>query len=180
MIQSFIGSYGQGKQIVVEHKWTKQQINLIDAMSYTQPTDLAIFADDFGNKDNESKGLFPYKGITYENYNQQLIKLQLFTIKAFDSMLKNKTMTGDDYLQYLSDAKNYATRWDYLQHYNELETQIMIQPLDNLINWFYQYNVDMLSFMDLAVNANTIKYAESHSLSAIYFPTYFAKPAQLT
>ncbi|KAA6371265.1 MAG: hypothetical protein EZS28_033207, partial [Streblomastix strix] len=35
----------------------------------------------------------------------------------------------------------------------------MIQPLDNLINWFYQYNVDMLSFMSLAANANAIKYA---------------------
>ncbi|KAA6385124.1 MAG: hypothetical protein EZS28_019350 [Streblomastix strix] len=35
----------------------------------------------------------------------------------------------------------------------------MIQPLDNLINWFYQYNVDMLSFMSLAANTNAIKYA---------------------
>ncbi|KAA6384148.1 MAG: hypothetical protein EZS28_020327 [Streblomastix strix] len=67
---SFIGSYGQGKQIVVKHKQTKQQINFIDAMNYTQPTDLASFAKDFGNKDitegsglkaNESKGLFPYE-----------------------------------------------------------------------------------------------------------------------
>ncbi|KAA6389286.1 MAG: hypothetical protein EZS28_015189 [Streblomastix strix] len=35
----------------------------------------------------------------------------------------------------------------------------MIQPLDYFINWFYQYNVDMLSFMSLAANANAIKYA---------------------
>ncbi|KAA6351201.1 MAG: hypothetical protein EZS28_051851, partial [Streblomastix strix] len=146
-IQSFIDRYGQGKQIVVEHKQTKQQINFIDAMNYTQPTDLASFAKDFGNKDNESKGLFPYEDITYDNYNYELNKSQPFPIKAFDSMLKNKTMSDDDYLLYLSDAQNYATRWDYLQHYNELDTQIMIQPLDNLINWFYQYNVDMLSFM---------------------------------
>ncbi|KAA6402266.1 MAG: hypothetical protein EZS28_002212 [Streblomastix strix] len=133
-IQSFIRSYGYGKQIVVEHKQTKQQINFIDAMNYTQPTDLASFAKDFGNKDNESKGLFPYEGITHDNYNQELIKSQPFSIKAFDSQLKNKTMSDGDYLQYLSDAQNYATRWDYLQHYNELDTQIMIQPLDNLIN----------------------------------------------
>ncbi|KAA6396523.1 MAG: hypothetical protein EZS28_007954 [Streblomastix strix] len=105
-------------------------------MNYTQPTDLASFAKDFGNKDNESKGLFPYEGITYANYNYELNKSQLFPIKAFDSMLKNKTMYDDDYLLYLSDAQNYATRWDYLQHYNELDTQIMIQPLDNPINWF--------------------------------------------
>ncbi|KAA6359863.1 MAG: hypothetical protein EZS28_044610, partial [Streblomastix strix] len=128
-------------------------------MNYTQPIDLASFAKDFGNKDNESKGLFHYEGTTYDNYNQVQIKSQPFLIKAFDSMLKNKTMSDDDYLLYLSDAQNYTTRWDYLQHYNELDTQIMIQPLDNLINWFYQYNVDMLSFMSLAANANAIKYA---------------------
>ncbi|KAA6368949.1 MAG: hypothetical protein EZS28_035524 [Streblomastix strix] len=158
-IQSYIGTLGQGKQIVVEHKQTKLQINFIDAMNYTQPTDLANFAKDFGNKVNESKGLFPYEGITYDNYNYELNKSQPFPIKAFDSMLKNKTMTDDDYLSYTKDAINYATSWDYLQHYNELDTQIMIQPLDNLINWFNQYNVDMLSFMSLAANANAIKYA---------------------
>ncbi|KAA6353952.1 MAG: hypothetical protein EZS28_050521, partial [Streblomastix strix] len=158
-IQSFIGTMGQGKQIVVEHKQTHQQIKFINAMNYTQPTDLASFAADFGYKDNESKGLFPYEGITFDNYNYELNKSQPFSIRAFDSQLKNKTMSDDDYQLYLSDAKNYATRWDYLQHYNELDTQIMIQPLDNLINWFYQYNVDMLSFMSLAANANAIKYA---------------------
>ncbi|KAA6389285.1 MAG: hypothetical protein EZS28_015188 [Streblomastix strix] len=109
-IQSFIGSYGQGKQIVIEHKQTKQQINFIDAMNHTQPTDLANFAQDFGNKDNESKGLFPYEGITFDNYNQELIKQQSFSKEASDSMLKNKTMLDDDYLLYLSDAQNYATR----------------------------------------------------------------------
>ncbi|KAA6319036.1 MAG: hypothetical protein EZS28_054866, partial [Streblomastix strix] len=150
---------GQGKQIVVEHKQTHQQIKFIDAMNYTQPTDLANFAKDFGNKDNESKGLFPYEGITFDNYNYELNKSQPFSIRAFDSQLKNKTMSDDDYQLYLTDAKNYATRWDYLQHYNELDTQIMIQPLDNHINWFYQYKVDMLSFMSLAANANAIKYA---------------------
>ncbi|KAA6365375.1 MAG: hypothetical protein EZS28_039098, partial [Streblomastix strix] len=143
-IQSYIGTMRQGKQIVVEHKQTHQQIKFIDAMNYTQPTDLANFAKDFGNKDNESKGLFPYEGITYDNYNYELNKSQPFSIRAFDSQLKNMTMNDYDYQLYLSDAKNYATRWDYLQHYNELDTQIMIQPLDNLINWFYQYNVDML------------------------------------
>ncbi|KAA6370322.1 MAG: hypothetical protein EZS28_034151, partial [Streblomastix strix] len=127
-IQSFIGTMGQGKQIVVEHKQTKQQIKFIDAMNYTQPTDLASFAADFGNKDNESKGLFPYEGITFDNYNYELNKSQPFSIKAFGSQLKNKTMSDDDYQLYLTDAKNYATRWDYLQHYNELDTQIMIQP----------------------------------------------------
>ncbi|KAA6403678.1 MAG: hypothetical protein EZS28_000791 [Streblomastix strix] len=104
-----------------------------------KPTDLASFAKDFGSNTNQSKGLFPYE--------------------AFESMLKNKTMSDEDYLIYLNDAKNYATRWDYLQHYNELDIQIMTQPLDNIINWFYQYNVDMLSFMSLAANANAIKYA---------------------
>ncbi|KAA6355075.1 MAG: hypothetical protein EZS28_049398, partial [Streblomastix strix] len=150
---------GQGKQIVVEHKQTHQQINFIDAMNYTQPTDLANFAKDFGSNTNQSKGLFPYEGITYDNYIYELNKSQPFSIKAFDSMLKNKTMNDDDYQLYLSDAQNYATRWDYLQHYNELDTQIMIQPLDNLINWFYQYNVAMLNSISLAANANAIKYA---------------------
>ncbi|KAA6395245.1 MAG: hypothetical protein EZS28_009226 [Streblomastix strix] len=158
-ILSFTGSMGQGKQIVVEHKQTKQQTNFIDAMNYTQPTDLASFAKDFGNQNNQSKGLFPYEGITYDNYNQELIKSQPFPIKALDSLLRNKAMSDEDYLLYLCDAKNYATRWDYLQHYNELDSKIMIQPLDNLINWFYQYNVDILSFMSLAANANAIKYA---------------------
>ncbi|KAA6375476.1 MAG: hypothetical protein EZS28_028998 [Streblomastix strix] len=128
-------------------------------MNYIQPTDSASFAKDFGNKDNESNGLFPYEGIIYDNCNQELIKSQSFPIKAFDSMLKNKTMSDDDYLLYRDDAKNYATRWDYLQHYNELDTLIMIQLLDNLINWFYQYNIDMFSFMSHAANANAIKYA---------------------
>ncbi|KAA6371981.1 MAG: hypothetical protein EZS28_032492, partial [Streblomastix strix] len=158
-IQSYIGTMGQGKQIVVVHRQNKQLINFIDAMNYTQSTDLANFAKDFGNKDNESKGIFPYEGITYDNYNYEFNKSQPFPIRAFDSQLKNKTMNDDDYLLHLSDAKNYATRWDYLQHYNELDSQILIQPLDNLINWFYQYNLDMFSFMSLAAIANAIKYA---------------------
>ncbi|KAA6381696.1 MAG: hypothetical protein EZS28_022777 [Streblomastix strix] len=158
---------GQGKQIVVEHKQTKQQINFIDAMNYTQPRDLASFAMDFGNQDKvgtvsargQSKGLFPHESITYDNYNQELIKSQHFQIKTFDSKLKNKTISDEDYLIYRNDAKNYATKLDNLQHYNELGTQIMIQQLDNLNNWFYQHTADIFSFMSLASNVNVIKHA---------------------
>ncbi|KAA6375849.1 MAG: hypothetical protein EZS28_028624 [Streblomastix strix] len=159
IIQNYIGDFDKGKQITVEHKQSKQLINFIDALSYTQPTDLDSLAKDFVSNTNQSKGLFPYEGITYDNYNQELIKSQPFSIKAFDSMLKNQQMTIDEYQLYLNDAKNYPSRQDYLQHYNKLDKQIMIQPLDNLINWFHQYDVDMLSFMNLASNANAIKYA---------------------
>ncbi|KAA6365029.1 MAG: hypothetical protein EZS28_039444 [Streblomastix strix] len=49
--------------------------------------------------------------------------------------------------------------WDYLRYYNLQDTRLMIEPLDYLIDMFFNYKIDMLQFMSMSASANAIKYA---------------------
>ncbi|KAA6369370.1 MAG: hypothetical protein EZS28_035103, partial [Streblomastix strix] len=52
-----------------------------------------------------------------------------------------------------------SSKWDQLRHYNLQDTRLMIEPLDYLIDMFFNYKIDMLQFMSMSACANAIKYA---------------------
>lgn len=53
-------------------------------------------------------------------------------------------LSEDKYKDYLVDAAKFKTRWVYLKYFNILDTRILIEPIDFLINPMFKYNVDML------------------------------------
>ena len=68
-------------------------------------------------------------------------------------------ISDQDYAAYVEDARKYRTRWDYLRHYNILDVVSMISPLDNIITFTWEKNVDALRNLSLSANASAIKYA---------------------
>jgi hypothetical protein len=62
-------------------------------------------------------------------------------------------------LEYLNEFAEYPTRKDYLLHYNELDTQIMVPIIDTLIDNFAAYYVDMLKNISLSACSSQVKYA---------------------
>jgi hypothetical protein len=59
----------------------------------------------------------------------------------------------------LNDSKQYKNRKEYLLHYNEQDSIIMIEPINFLINNFIKYNVDMLQQVSAASCAVQVKYS---------------------
>jgi hypothetical protein len=62
----------------------------------------------------------------------------------------------------LNDYKQYNNRKEYLLHYNEQDTIIMIESINFLINNFIKYNVDMLKQVSAASCAVQVKYSFSY------------------
>ncbi|KAA6359631.1 MAG: hypothetical protein EZS28_044842, partial [Streblomastix strix] len=54
---------------------------------------------------------------------------------------------------------NVSYKQDYLRHYNLEDTRLMTQPLDYLIDMFFNCKIDMLQFMSISACASTIQYA---------------------
>ncbi|KAA6370700.1 MAG: hypothetical protein EZS28_033773 [Streblomastix strix] len=82
-------------------------------------------------KTTSTKLKFPYEFINYDTYVQKLDKPEPFPTET----------------------------WDYLRYYNLEDTRLMIEPLDYLIDMFFNYKVDMLQFISISACANAIKYA---------------------
>ncbi|KAA6368875.1 MAG: hypothetical protein EZS28_035598, partial [Streblomastix strix] len=143
-ITKYLGSSTIAKQIVVKHKRFGVQLR------------------DFGNG-TYKKGRFPHEFVNTNNYMEELNKSEPFSREAFDNKLRNKQLSEDKYKEYLVEAAKFKTRWDYLQYYNILDTRILIEPIDFLINLMFRYKVDMLANISMAQCANAIKYAMCYS-----------------
>ena len=156
-----LGSSTAFKQLIISKKEGKSCISLrfIDAMLLSAQGSLRDFIKAFGTNKDLQKGEFPYDALTVENYEEVLSKPFPFTKKSFNNMMKNSKISDADYLAYVKDSVNFKTRWDYLQHYNELDTQAMISPLDNLIEIYWEYKIDCLKSLSLSSNASSLKYA---------------------
>ena len=163
-INSVLGSSTKFKQVLVNQKRENYtlQLRFIDAMNLAGTGTLRDFAASFGTEGAQEKGFFPYEAISLDNYKEVLAKSEPFKQEHFYSYLNQKGMNDEDYKIYLEDAKNFRTRWDYLQHYNELDTQIMINPIDNIIQLNWERKVDCLRNLSLSSNASQIKYAECY------------------
>ena len=119
------------------------------------------FVNSFGDEKAPNKGMFPYEAINTENFKEVLDSCQPFKQSDFDSYLNQNKISDEDYQIYLNDwnsknefgEPNYFNRWCYLQHYNELDTKIMISPIDNIIKLNQKYHVDALLSLSLSYNA---------------------------
>ncbi|KAA6382448.1 MAG: hypothetical protein EZS28_022024, partial [Streblomastix strix] len=132
-IIKYLGSGSNAKQIIVKHNISGIKLRFIDAMIYSSKMKLKQFIKDFtptATKTISTKLKFLYEFINYDNYVQELDKSEPFPIEA----------------------------WDYLRHYKFQDTRLMIEPLDYLIEMFFNYKIDMLQFMSMSACANVIKY----------------------
>ncbi|KAA6395560.1 MAG: hypothetical protein EZS28_008912 [Streblomastix strix] len=161
-IIKYLGSGSNAKQIIVKHNISGIKLRFIDAMIYSTKMKLKQFIKDFTPKtasEIPTKLKFPYKFINYDNYVQELDKSEPFPQETFRNSIKNKNISTIKYQTYLAVAQQFSNRWDYLRHYNFQDTRLMIEPLDYLIDMFFNYKIDMLQFMSMSACANAIKYA---------------------
>ncbi|KAA6401134.1 MAG: hypothetical protein EZS28_003344 [Streblomastix strix] len=156
-ISKYLGSTSIAKQIFVKHKLFGIQLRFVDFNIYTTHTRLKDCVRDFGNGQYK-KSKFPHEFINTNNFMEELNKSEPFPIDAFDNQLRNKKLNEIKYKEYLVEAAKFKTRWDYLKHYNILDTRILIEPIDFFINPMFKYKIDMLTNISMAQCVNAIKY----------------------
>ena len=159
VIKDFIGTLSSFKSMTVQTIDKTRAVTFMDAMHYVTPQPLKDFILNFGSEGCSEKGIFPYEAFNTENYKEVLSKSEPFTHDSFYSYLNQKNISDEEYAAYVEDAKNFATRWNYLEYYNKLDTIGMISPLDNLIELNAKYHIDMLSNLSLSSNSSMTKYA---------------------
>ncbi|KAA6385875.1 MAG: hypothetical protein EZS28_018598 [Streblomastix strix] len=93
----------------------------------------------------------------------QLNKSEPCPIDAFDNQLRNKNLSDAKYQAYLIEASLFTNRWDYLKHYNTLDTRILIEPIDYLIDLMFKYKVDMLANILKSQCSNAFKYSMAYN-----------------
>ncbi|KAA6366738.1 MAG: hypothetical protein EZS28_037735, partial [Streblomastix strix] len=161
-ISKYLGSSTIAKQIVVKHKSSSIQLRFVDFKIYSMQHKLKDAVRDFGNG-TYKKGRFPHEFININNYMNELNKSEPFLIEAFDNKLRNKKLSEVKYKEYLVEAAKHKTRWDYLKHYNILDTRVLIEPIDYLIELMFKYNVDMLANISMSQCSNAIKYSMAYN-----------------
>jgi hypothetical protein len=92
-----------------------------------------------------------------------LSKTEPFEQKDFYSSLIKSNISDSDYQIYLKDYEQFARRSDYLLHYNEQDTIIMVDPINFLIKNFAKFRVDMLKQVSAASCAAQVKYSFPYS-----------------
>jgi hypothetical protein len=135
-------------------------LKFLDAMDYAPPQTLDSFVKTFGNVKELQKGVFAYDGFNSTNYMEVLNKSEPFAQVDFHSTLRDSDISDKDYQTYLEDwkIKGFPNRWEYLKYYNINDVEIMISPIDKLINMFFKWKVDMLANITLAGIAQCMKF----------------------
>ena len=170
-IKTIIGSSSQYKMITVfklneKGNISEKEIGLrfIDIRNYIAGGTLDQFTKDFGHNDGKRvKSFFPYQFVTVQNWKDELFKSEPFTQESFYSALTKTSISDDDYKTYLEDTKNFKNRLDYFIHYCNKDVEIMIDPIDTIINETFEYKIDMLHNLSLSSNASMIRYALAYS-----------------
>jgi hypothetical protein len=151
------------KEDEVDEEGKKQKksgyvLQFLDLMHFTAGGTLEENSRAFSGHDQRVKGVFPYELLTVDNYITELAKTELFHREDFYSSLSGANISDADWNMYCEDAKNYKNRLEYLLHYNEEDTKIMIPIIEKLIALCKQYGVDMLRQVFLSANASQLKY----------------------
>jgi hypothetical protein len=168
----FIGTPMKAKQVIVYHKELKVKLRFLDLMMYAPGDNLRGLVKAFGDKRQKmEKGFFPYDilditipgvGNRQEEIlvelNNILCKNQPFAQEDFHNDLTQEPFTDDNYKIYLQESEKFATRWDYLEGYNIKDVEIMITPINNLMNMFQDLGMDMFHSISLSSNANAVKH----------------------
>jgi hypothetical protein len=158
-IEFIIGNLNYFKMVIVR-RFDGLCLKFFDAMNYTPPQTLDSFVKTFGNNKDLQKGVFAYDGFNSTNSMETLNNTEPFTQVDFHSTLRDSYISDKDYETYLQDWKTkiFANRWEYLKFYNINYVKIMISPIDNLINMFFKWKVDMLANITLASIAQCMKF----------------------
>ncbi|KAA6399668.1 MAG: hypothetical protein EZS28_004801 [Streblomastix strix] len=161
-ISKYLGQNTIAKQIVVKHQSSSIQLQFVDFKMYSMQHKLKEAVRDFGNG-LYKKGRFLHEFINTNNYMNELNKYEPFPIEAFDNQLRNMKLSEVKYKEYLVEAAKHKSRWDYLKHYNILDTRVLIEPIDYMIEQMFKYNVDMLDNISISQCSNAIKYSMSYN-----------------
>ncbi|KAA6388753.1 MAG: hypothetical protein EZS28_015721 [Streblomastix strix] len=157
-----LGQNTVAKQIIVKHQSSSIHLRFVDFKIYSMQNKLKETVRDFG-KGTNSKGRFPHEFINTNNYMNELNKCEPFPIEAFDNKLRNKKHSENKYKEYLVEAAKHKQRWDYLKYYNILDTRVLIEPIDYLIELMFKQKVDMLANISMSQCANAIKYSLAYN-----------------
>ncbi|KAA6404137.1 MAG: hypothetical protein EZS28_000340 [Streblomastix strix] len=144
-ISKYLGSSTIAKQIIVKHQSSNIHLRFVDFKIYTTHSKLKDAVRDFGNG-TYKKGRFPHEFINTNNYMDELNKCEPFPIEAFDNQLRNKKLSEVKYKEYLVEAAN-----------------ILIEPIDYLIDLMFKYKVDMLANISMSQCSNAIKYSMAYN-----------------
>ncbi|KAA6388642.1 MAG: hypothetical protein EZS28_015831 [Streblomastix strix] len=129
------------------------------------------------------KGRFPNEFINTNNYMDELNKSEPFPIEVFDNKLINKKLSEVKYKEYLIEAAKHKSRWDYLKQYNILDTRVLIETIDYLIELMFKYNVDMLANISMSQCSNAIKYYMAYNgfdINGVYYCESTDKSIEIT
>ncbi|KAA6364179.1 MAG: hypothetical protein EZS28_040294 [Streblomastix strix] len=72
-ISNYTGSASAAKLVIVQHKKLNLKVKFVDMLTYLQPLELKQAAKDFGDSNDDKKGLFPYESFNTDNVNEVLI-----------------------------------------------------------------------------------------------------------
>jgi hypothetical protein len=151
-----LGSPTQYKSLILKHEDYPYCLQFLDLKAFLGPGSLDDNAKNYCT--NLQKGVFPYEALTTENYQTELAKKEPFKKEDFNSTLTNTKITDQDYERYLKEQEG-KTRLEYLQYYNELDTQIMLPIIDAHIKLYNEFHVDMLRNLSLSSCSLQVKYA---------------------
>ncbi|KAA6403673.1 MAG: hypothetical protein EZS28_000786 [Streblomastix strix] len=56
-------------------------------------------------------------------------------------------------------SESFVSRQDYMRHCIEQDTQMMLHPIDNMMNFYFEFKVDILLNTSLAKNSCQVKYS---------------------
>jgi hypothetical protein len=160
------------------------KLRFMDILKFIPPMSLRRFVACFGVDVKNTKAFFPYESFTMATIHDVLGKTEPFAKADFYSKLTKSGISDDEYKQYLEDYNDkiakgvIKNRWGYLLYYNELDTIIMINPINNLINLYWDEGVDILMNYSLAACANVIKYV--YNLKGFEFSPEESKNANTT
>ncbi|KAA6368099.1 MAG: hypothetical protein EZS28_036374, partial [Streblomastix strix] len=159
VISKYIGSGAHPKQIVVKNKENSVTLKFIDAKSYLAPNmEYDAFIKDIG-KVVLNKPVFPEEYLNCDNYQTELDKSEAFPIESFINQLKNSSISISEYNNYVKKCESFVSRWNYMRHCIEQDTQMMLHPIDNMIDFYFEFKVDMLLNTSLAKNSCQVKYS---------------------
>ncbi|KAA6387636.1 MAG: hypothetical protein EZS28_016838 [Streblomastix strix] len=162
-ISKYLGSSTIAKQIVIKNKQFGVQLRFVDFKIYSMQNKLKDAVRDFGNGQYK-KGCFRHEFVNINNYVKELNKREPFPRETFDNRLRNKSLSEAKYQAYLIEVAQFVNRWDYLKHYNILDTRVLIEPIDYLIDLMFKYKMDMLANIQISQCSNAIKYSMCYSV----------------
>ncbi len=135
----------------------------IDIRNFLAGGTLDGFTKDFGFSGDNTKNFFPYEYVKWHNYEEHLFNSEPFPQDAFYSSLTDSTISDEDYETYLKDSSNFSTRMDYFIHYCNVDTQIMVNPMLNLIDFIFEHNIDMLHNLSISSIASMTRYSKMYN-----------------